>query len=102
MNTAGLDPFSMKSGGLGLRIHIRVVQRKNKSVTVIEGLPDIFDYKKVLKILRQDLFCNGTIQDDPQFGSVITLNGDHRYAVQRFLIYEDLCEESDIQVHGAS
>ncbi|KAL0220000.1 hypothetical protein P9112_005653 [Eukaryota sp. TZLM1-RC] len=96
-----LDPFSSKTGNSGQRVHIRAVQRKNKWVTVIEGLPDIFDYRKILKVLRQDLFCNGTVVDDKHYGTVITLQGDHRYDVEKFLLHEELAEKEEISVHGA-
>ncbi|KAL0231223.1 hypothetical protein GEMRC1_010628 [Eukaryota sp. GEM-RC1] len=97
-----LDPFAKSGNTLGNRIHIRAIQRKNKWVTIIEGLPNIFDYRKILKVLRQDLFCNGTVVDDKVYGNVITLQGDHRHNVKLFLLHEDLCEEPEIHIHGAA
>jgi len=60
------DPFSednvtvqtKKAGDAKEYVHIRVQQRNGKkSLTTVQGLPEAFDYKKILKALKKGRFC---------------------------------------------
>jgi translation initiation factor 1 (eIF-1/SUI1) len=44
--------------------------------TIIEGLPHIFDEKKIVKAWKKTLNCIGTINKDKEGQMVITLSGD--------------------------
>ena len=50
-----------------------VRRRYGKQITVIEGIGKGIDIKKVLKELKQNLACGGTLK-----GSTIELQGGHR------------------------
>ena len=50
------------------------------------GLPTDYDKKKILKALKKDFCCNGTVVDDPELGQVIQLQGDQRKNVSTFLV----------------
>lgn len=85
----------------GDHVHIRVQQRNGKkSLTTVQGLKQSYDYKKVLKALKKEFCCNGTVVDDTELGQVIQLQGDQRKNVQDFLIKEKLVKKDQIKIHG--
>jgi translation initiation factor 1 len=82
-------------------VHIRVQQRNGKkSLTTVQGLKKSYDYKKVLKALKKEFCCNGTVVDDPELGQVIQLQGDQRKNVLQFLTQEGLVKKDLIKIHG--
>ncbi|XP_015089688.1 protein translation factor SUI1 homolog [Solanum pennellii] len=100
------DPFA-ESKDLGTRgtnkeyVHIRVQQRNGKkSWTMIEGLNKDFNCEKLLKELKKEYCCNGTIIHDKELGKVIQLQGDHRKNVSQFLHKADIVKKEQIKVHG--
>ena len=67
-------------------IHIRVQQRNGrKCITTVQGLDKALDLKKILKALKKDQCCNGTVVTDDDMGEVLQLQGDQRDAVGKFL-----------------
>jgi translation initiation factor 1 len=85
-------------------IHIRIQQRNGrKTLTTVEGIPSKFDLKKILKVIKKQFACNGTIVSDEKAGDVIQLQGDQRNAVKDFLVDQDSGLQMDpktIKVHG--
>jgi len=85
-------------------IHIRIQQRNGrKTLTTIEGIPSKFDLKKILKVIKKQFACNGTIVNDEKAGDVIQLQGDQRNVVKDFLVDKDKGLDIDsktIKVHG--
>jgi len=70
-------------------IHIRIQQRNGrKTLTTIQGLPKRFDQKKILKVIKKQFACNGTIVEDEDLGEVIQLQGDQRKNLHEFLIHK--------------
>ena len=57
-----------------------------KTLTTVQGLPKKFDQKKILKVIKKQFACNGTIVADTEMGEVIQLQGDQRKDVQAFLV----------------
>jgi len=55
-------------------------------LTTVQGLPKKFDQKKILKVIKKQFACNGTIVADTEMGEVIQLQGDQRKDVQAFLV----------------
>lgn len=108
----GFDPLADaaeqdKSGGGGgggaadTAVHVRVQQRNGrKSLTTVQGLPANYDKKKILKALKKDFCCNGTVVDDPELGQVIQLQGDQRKNVATFLVQAKLAKKDGIKIHG--
>jgi translation initiation factor 1 len=77
-------------------IHIRIQQRNGrKTLTTIEGIPSKFDLKKILKVIKKQFACNGTIVNDEKAGDVIQLQGDQRNAVKEFLVDKEKGLEID-------
>lgn len=71
------DPFaeanddSAASGTKGY-VHIRIQQRNGrKSLTTVQGLKKEFSYEKILKDLKKEFCCNGTVVLDKELGKVI-------------------------------
>jgi translation initiation factor 1 len=59
--------------------------------------------KKVLKVIKKQFACNGTIVNDEKAGDVIQLQGDQRVAARDFLVDKDNGLEMDpktVKVHG--
>jgi hypothetical protein len=54
-------------------------------LTTVQGLPKKFDQKKILKVIKKQFACNGTIVADSEMGEVIQLQGDQRKDIQDFL-----------------
>ncbi|KAK4189181.1 translation initiation factor SUI1 [Podospora australis] len=71
-------------------IHIRIQQRNGrKTLTTVQGIPSKFDHKKILKVVKKDFACNGTIISDSEMGEVIQLQGDQRSKIREFLTDKD-------------
>lgn len=72
----GADPFADAKGedsGAGTKdyVHVRVQQRNGrKSLTTVQGLKKEFSYNKILKDLKKEFCCNGTVVQDPELGQV--------------------------------
>ncbi|KAJ2769851.1 Eukaryotic translation initiation factor eIF-1 [Coemansia nantahalensis] len=82
-------------------IDIRIQQRTtHKSVTTLQGLPDQFDLKHMLKYFKKTFGCLGAVVTDKTYGKVIQLAGDQRIKLRDFLIEEKIAEKKDIVVHG--
>ncbi|RWW10479.1 hypothetical protein GW17_00025976 [Ensete ventricosum] len=74
-----VDPFAdanADDSGAGTKeyVHIRIQQRNGrKSLTTVQGLKKEFSYNKILKDLKREFCCNGTVVQDPELGQVIVL-----------------------------
>lgn len=74
-------------------IHVRTQQRNGKkSLTTVQGLKKEFSFEKVLKDLKKEFCCNGTVVQDKELGKVIQLQGDQRKNVSNFLV-QVICGE---------
>ena len=78
------------------------VQRRNerKCITIISGIDDKLNFKKILSYLKKKYNCNGSILKDENFGNVITLTGNQKDNVYNFLINEDICKSDEIIIRG--
>ncbi|CAN6453547.1 unnamed protein product [Victoria cruziana] len=70
------DPFAEANAvdsGAGAKeyVHVRIQQRNGrKSLTTVQGLKKEFSYNKILKDLKKEFCCNGTVVQDPELGQV--------------------------------
>ncbi|RAL44852.1 unnamed protein product [Cuscuta campestris] len=102
------DPFadanagnSTSDAGAKEYVHIRVQQRNGrKSLTTVQGLKKEFSYSKILKDLKKEFCCNGTVVEDPELGQVIQLQGDQRKNVSMFLLQAGIVKKEHIKIHG--
>ncbi|KAI8552816.1 hypothetical protein RHMOL_Rhmol06G0297600 [Rhododendron molle] len=82
-------------------IHIRIQQRNGKkSLTTVQGLKKEFSFEKVLKDLKKEFCCNGTVVQDKELGKVIQLQGDQRKKVSNFLVQAGIAKKDQIKIHG--
>ena len=73
-----VDPFAEanaedSSAGAGSKdyVHVRTQQRNGrKSLTTVQGLKKEYSYNKILKDLKKEFCCNGTVVQDPELGQV--------------------------------
>ncbi|KAL3850845.1 hypothetical protein ACJIZ3_012727 [Penstemon smallii] len=101
------DPFAEANAGdssAGSKkeyVHIRVQQRNGrKRLTTVQGLKEEFSYSKILKDLKKEFCCNGTVVQDPELGQVIQLQGDQRKNVSTFLVQAGIVKKEHIKIHG--
>ncbi|CAD6223618.1 unnamed protein product [Miscanthus lutarioriparius] len=102
------DPFAEANAGdsgsaAGSKdyIHVRIQQRNGrKSLTTVQGLKKEFSYSKILKDLKKEFCCNGTVVQDPELGQVIQLQGDQRKNVSNFLVQAGIVKKEHIKIHG--
>ncbi|KAK8633485.1 hypothetical protein V6N13_014330 [Hibiscus sabdariffa] len=100
------DPFAdanADDSGAGSKeyVHIRIQQRNGrKSLTTVQGLKKDFSYNKILKDLKKEFCCNGTVVQDPELGQVIQLQGDQRKNVSTFLVQAGIVKKENIKIHG--
>lgn len=67
-------------------VHIRIQQRNGrKTLTTVQGVPDEYDPKKLLKHFKKEFACNGTVVEDEELGQVIQLQGDQRAKISQML-----------------
>ncbi|KAI3863156.1 hypothetical protein MKW98_015614 [Papaver atlanticum] len=102
---SSFDPFAedINSGAAGAKeyVHIRIQQRNGKkSLTTVQGLNKEFSYDRILKYLKKEFCCNGTVVQDKVSGKVIQLEGDQRKNVSDFLVKAGIAQKDNIKVHG--
>ncbi|KAL4327869.1 hypothetical protein AHAS_Ahas13G0143200 [Arachis hypogaea] len=72
--STAFDPFAEANAddsGAGAKeyVHVRIQQRNGrKSLTTVQGLKKEFSYTKILKDLKKEFCCNGTVVQDPELG----------------------------------
>ncbi|KAH1197413.1 Protein translation factor SUI1 2 [Glycine max] len=98
------DPFAeaRESDAPGAKeyVHIRIQQRNGKkSLTTVQGLKKEFSYEKILKDLKKEFCCNGTVVQDKELGKIIQLQGDQRKNVSHFLVQAGLVRKDQIKIH---
>ncbi|RLN28907.1 protein translation factor SUI1 [Panicum miliaceum] len=105
---SAFDPFAEANAedsgaGPGTKdyVHVRIQQRNGrKSLTTVQGLKKEFSYNKILKDLKKEFCCNGTVVQDPELGQVIQLQGDQRKNVATFLVQAGIAKKENIKIHG--
>ena len=105
-------------GDQGL-VHIRIQQRNGrKTLTTVQGLSSEYDFKKIVKVAKKEMACNGTVVEHPEYGEVIqlqvkyrvflneglkvsfVLQGDQRENICRLLVQCGLVKGEQLKVHG--
>lgn len=82
-------------------VHIRIQKRNNRqNITTVEGIPEKYDLKRIVKVCKKEFACNGCIVNDKTYGDIIQLQGDQRENMKKFIIIVGLVPESHIKVHG--
>jgi len=83
------------------KIHIRIQQRNGrKTITTVQGIEEKYDKKKLIRFIKKQYNCNGTVIEDEQYGEVMQLQGDQRENCRQFLTEIKMCKPELIKVHG--
>ena len=124
-NLKAYDPFADTTGdddaGPGDQglVPIRIQQRNGrKTLTTVQGLSSEYDFKKIVKVAKKEMACNGTVVEHPEYGEVIqlqvkyrvflneglklifVLQGDQRENICRLLVQCGLVKGEQLKVHG--
>ena len=87
------------------KINIRIQQRNGKkSITTIQGLDTDLDVKRICRAMRKEFNCNGNIEEDDDYGTIIQLQGDQRSLVKEWLIRQEILTKEEAEerlvIHG--
>lgn len=83
------------------RVHIRVQQvRGRRCLTTIQGLADDLDLKRIVKFAKKMFNTNGTVVYGDKLGDIISLQGDQRKNMYRFLTEFNIIPKTQITQHG--
>ena len=97
------DPLAQLEETLNAaKVHLRIQKRNaRKVICTIEGLEmNVDQLKDVLKTMKKNFACNGTLVDSKEFGKVIQLQGDIREQAKELLINKYNIDEDNIITHG--
>ncbi len=104
------DPFLGKNqiqfAGPKEKIHIRFYQQaKKRAITVVEGLDDDLDQKRIAKALARCLKCASSVHMDKETGrEAIKLQGDQCMAVKEWLLAQEILTQKEaaerLVMHG--
>jgi translation initiation factor 1 len=96
-----MDPFLNISDVK--KIHLRLAKHGSKCITIIEGLDDDLDLKRISRAMKATFKCAATIMKSKD-GEVIQLQGDHRDSVKIWLVDSEILTKQEgidrILVHG--
>jgi len=82
-------------------VHVRIQQRNGrKTLTTVQGIPQEYDPKVILKTLKKDFATNGSIVKDKELGEIIQFQGDQRKKIQDFLVATLQVDKAKVKVHG--
>jgi translation initiation factor 1 len=105
-----MDPFGVSNGldlelgGLKEKIHIRYYKKGPRAVTMIEGLDEDLDQKRIAKALKNTLKCASSVHMDKNHGEVIKLQGEHCQAVKEWLVAVEILTQAEaaerVVIHG--
>ncbi len=84
-------------------VHIRIQQRNGrKCITTVENIDKINGDKdfldELVKSFRKKFSCSVTLHKSDD--NAITLQGDHRDNVRKYLVEHNIVEKDKVKVHG--
>jgi translation initiation factor 1 len=95
--------FDTPSFKQATKIHLRLTKFGAKYITIIEGLDDDLDLKRIAKAMKKFFCCAVTIKADDDV-EVIQLQGDHRNEIVTWLVENEVLTKAEaddrVVVHG--
>jgi len=86
------------------KIHIRFQKTGPRSITIVEGLDDDLDLKRISKHMKKSFSCAATVLKDKEQNEIIQLQGDQRDNVKSWLVEQEVLTEAEakerIVCHG--
>jgi translation initiation factor 1 len=105
---ASIDPFeNAQKAAVAApkeKIHVRMNKQGSRCVTLIEGLDDDLDQKRIAKAMKKAFSCSSSVQKDKVGNDVIFLQGDQRMNVKDWLLEQEILTAKDaverLVLHG--
>ena len=86
------------------KIHIRFQKIGPRALTIIEGLDDDLDQKRIAKAMAKGFSCSTSVHQDKEGNEIIQLQGDQRENILMWLSEQEIITEKEkkerIVVHG--
>lgn len=86
------------------KVHIRFQKTGPRSITIVEGLEDDLDIKRIARAFKKSFNCASSIHIDKAGNEVIKLQGNHIHDVRDWLIQQEIITQKDasdrIVIHG--
>lgn len=86
------------------KIHIRLQDQKNRKLTIIEGLDNDLDQKRISKAMERAFSCSSKVNVDTDGNEVIVLQGDQRMNVKEWLLAQEILTQQEAKerlvLHG--
>jgi translation initiation factor SUI1 len=82
------------------KIHIHIQTQGKRHLTIVEGLDDDLDLKRICKSMRKMFSCNGKVDEETH---ILQLQGDQRQNVKEWLLQNEVLTKSDLErlvIHG--
>jgi translation initiation factor 1 len=104
LNLTGSNLETIEFNQKTSKIHFRIQQNGKRKLTIIQGLDNDLDHKRIMKAMKKVFNCNGAFVVDEEYGEIIQLQGDQREACIEWLITQEILTETDrkerVVVHG--
>jgi translation initiation factor 1 len=86
------------------KVHIRFQKTGPRSITIVEGLEDDLDIKRIARAFKKSFNCASSVHADKDGNEVIKLQGNHLHDVRDWLIEQEIITQKDaadrIVIHG--
>ncbi len=99
-----LDSFDTPNFTQATKIHLRLTMLGSKCITIIEGLDEDLDLKRITRAMKKHFCCAVTVKKDDDDVEIIQMQGDHRDDVVTWLVANEVLTQAEandrIIVHG--
>jgi translation initiation factor 1 len=99
-----LDSFDTPNFTQATKIHLRLTMLGSKCITIIEGLDEDLDLKRITRAMKKHFCCAVTVKKDDNDVEIIQMQGDHRDDVVTWLVANEVLTQAEandrIIVHG--
>jgi translation initiation factor 1 len=86
------------------KIHIRYQKIGPRALTIIEGLDDDLDQKRIARAMAKAFSCSTSVHQNKEANDIIQLQGDQREHVVDWLLQQEILTEKEkkerVVVHG--
>jgi len=86
------------------KIHIRFQKIGPRALTIIEGLDEDLDQRRIAKAMAKGFSCSTSVHQDKDGNDIIQLQGDQRENIIEWLVVQEILTEQEkkerIVVHG--
>jgi translation initiation factor 1 len=99
MLTYGFDATAEKQ-----KIHVRFQKTGPRSITILEGLDNDLDLKRISRAMKKAFHCDCVVLKNKAGEDILQLQGDHREKIREWLVTQEIVKATDaseqIVLHG--